>query len=309
MCWSTRTPDQLLDAALPESGYRRRLHYLQSLGIRRDTAPPKAADGAGASEEPARLAPSQQAVGVQREAAADGGRQPGCVPGGAEDFRMAYLRKLSYSRIWTPVVARPPKHQTVSIFDWDDTILPTSYVTKGLPRPEAHLKAIEQTAGKLLELARRAGRVFIITNATPSWVERSAEQFLPGLMQAIRNVPIISARGEFETLYPGEVDKWKVQAFLKVREQLDSQVITNLISVGDSIFEMNAVHVMGREFAQAIVKTVKFRENPTAKELRKELELVANKFEQIVAKAQDLTITLANGPRRKAAQGARDRAA
>jgi len=302
MCPPARAADELL-SLVAQSGDRRRWGYLQRLGIWRAAAGAGDAGAGGAAEKPARLASSpSQADGDQEEAAADGGQLHSCgLRGGAEDFRMAYLRRLSYSRIWTPATRRPPKHQTVSIFDWDDTLLPTSYFSQGGEIAEGTLKAIEKSAGKLLELARRAGRVFIITNATPSWVERSAERFLPGLMEAVRSVPVISARGEFETLYPGEVDQWKVQAFLRVREQLDSQVITNLISVGDSVFEMNAVHVMGREFAQAVVKTVKFRENPTAKELRKELELVTSKFNQIVAKAQDLTITLANGPRKKAA--------
>lgn len=219
-----------------------------------------------------------------------------------DDFRVSYLRKLSYQHVWTPSVPRSPQHQTVCIFDWDDTLLPTSYV--GFRQEEAipdsirrDLRGIEKAAKSLLEQAQQVGRTFIITNALSSWVEYSAMKFLPNLAETLRTIPVISARGEYEAQYPGEHGQWKVQAFLQVQRQLDSQIITNLISVGDSVFEMDAVHIMGREFAQAIVKTVKFRDNPSAEELRKELELVNTKFEHIATKAQNLKITLERLPR------------
>ncbi|KAF4648641.1 hypothetical protein FOZ61_002388, partial [Perkinsus olseni] len=46
----------------------------------------------------------------------------------ADDFRMQYLKKLSYTGVWVPQAQKPPQHQTVIIFDWDDTLLCTSYL-------------------------------------------------------------------------------------------------------------------------------------------------------------------------------------
>lgn len=77
-----------------------------------------------------------------------------------------------------------------------------------------------------------------------------------------------------------------------MQRQLDSQIITNLVSLGDSNLEMDAVHVMGKEFSQALIKTIKFRENPTPEELVKQLELVAQKFEKIILNARNLKIGL-----------------
>eukprot|EP01066_Platyproteum_vivax_P017821 Platyproteum_vivax@DN7439_c0_g1_i9.p1 len=45
-----------------------------------------------------------------------------------ENFRIRYLRHLSKAGIWVPHMYRPPKHQTVIIFDWDDTLLCTTYL-------------------------------------------------------------------------------------------------------------------------------------------------------------------------------------
>merc|ERR1712039_782534 len=105
-------------------------------------------------------------------------------------------------------------------------------------------------------------------------------------------VRVISARTNYEPYFPGEVNKWKIQAFLEVQKQLDSQIITNLISLGDSNFEMEAVQVVGKEFAEALVKTIKFRENPSPEELLKQLELVSQKLERIVENARNLKIGL-----------------
>lgn len=214
-----------------------------------------------------------------------------------DQFRVNFLRKLSYSKVWVPQAQRPPKHQTVIIFDWDDTLLCTSFLNmrQDAQMPavvERHLKDIEKAGKKLLELAMRLGHTFIITNAMNGWVEYSSAKWVPELLPVLQKVRVISARTKYEPQYPGQVSKWKIQAFLEVQRQLDSQIITNLISLGDSNFEMDAVHVMGKEFAQALIKTIKFRENPSPEELLKQLELVSQKFERIVENARNLKIGL-----------------
>merc|ERR1719327_1283655 len=218
-------------------------------------------------------------------------------PSSQDDFRVNFLRKLSYSKVWVPQAQRPPKHQTVIIFDWDDTLLCTTFLNlrqePTLPATvERHLREIELAGKKLLELAMRLGHTFIITNAMNGWVEYSAAKYVPNLLPVLQKVRVISARGRFEAQFPNEVSKWKINAFLEVQRQLDSQIITNLISLGDSNFEMDAVHVMGKEFAQALIKTIKFRENPSPEELLKQLELVPQKFEKIALNARNLKIGL-----------------
>ncbi|CBZ54434.1 conserved hypothetical protein [Neospora caninum Liverpool] len=203
-----------------------------------------------------------------------------------DDFRLKYLQKLSYS------------HGLMTIFDWDDTLLCTSFLNAVCHTPDwrlacdEHLQKIEVHAKALLELAMRFGRVFIITNAVEGWVEHSSKKFLPGLVPLLQKIPIISARNRFEAVFPGEYHQWKVQAFLEVRRQLNREIITNLISVGDSIIEMDAVHVMGKEFSQALVKTVKLRDDPSPEELAKQLEVVSSKFESICQSACNLRVGL-----------------
>lgn len=286
---------------------RRRQDYLHKLGIAKDkktfvNVPRETVEAPGQLES----SPRMPATSSTRGRAGSGESEVGETMEmnmnyldlrSQDDFRVSFLRKLSYEKVWVPKAQRPPKHQTVLIFDWDDTLLCTSFLNLRQeqtmpPVVERHLRGIEAAGRHLLELALKLGHTFIITNAMNGWVEYSAAKYVPNLLPVLQKVRVISARGRFESQFPNEVSKWKIQAFLEVQRQLDSQIITNLVSLGDSNFEMDAVHVMGKEFAQALIKTIKFRENPSPEELLKQLELVSQKFERIVENARNLKIGL-----------------
>ena len=75
--------------------------------------------------------------------------------------------------------------------------------------------------------------------------------------------------------------QWKMKAFLKTQERMEKGAITNLVALGDSQFEMDAVKHLGSKFSRALIKTVKFREVPTPDELVKQINLVLMKLDQI----------------------------
>ncbi|CAE7772202.1 unnamed protein product, partial [Symbiodinium pilosum] len=126
-----------------------------------------------------------------------------------DDFRVNYLRRLSHRQVWVPQAQKPKQHQTVIIFDWDDTLLCTSFLNLRQEHGLSHavercLKEIEAASKKLVQLAQRMGRTFIITNAMSGWVEYSAAKWAPGMLDALQKVPVISARTKFEGEFPGE---------------------------------------------------------------------------------------------------------
>jgi hypothetical protein len=214
-----------------------------------------------------------------------------------DQARMKFLQKLSYEGVWLPKPQRAPSHQTLIIFDWDDTLLCTNFLSRfeGLPVSQTilrQLQACEEASGKLLQAALSLGQTFIITNAQTGWVESSAECWAPSLLPLIQKVHIVSARSKYEEEYPHDPMKWKNEAFLEVRRLLNSQVITNLVSLGDSEYEMEATQAMGKEFREATIKLVKFAETPSPEELLKQLEMVLNEFETIVGKAQSVRVRL-----------------
>jgi hypothetical protein len=142
----------------------------------------------------------------------------------------------------------------------------------------------------LLKKAIEKGDVYIITNAGPGWVEYSAEKFYPSLKTVLNKITIISARGEYEAESPGDPRKWKKRTFLNLQKKMNTKLVTNIICLGDSTFEMEAGKVLAKKFQQAFVKTVKFRENPKPEELHSQLVLVANQFNSIYAAVKSLTI-------------------
>jgi len=213
-----------------------------------------------------------------------------------DKVRMGYLRKLSGEGVWVPPEQRAPKHQDLIIFDWDDTLMYTSFLLrqKGAPiRPETlkHLERIEKAAYTLLETAVGLAQTFIITNAMEGWVEQCVAQHMPSLKKLLKRVPVISARSTQE----GEgyqVSQWKNQAFMELGKRFDSQTITNVLSMGDSNYEMEAAHVLGEQFPQSVIKTVKMQESPSPEELMKQLDMIVPKFQAIVEKASNMKIRL-----------------
>ena len=106
------------------------------------------------------------------------------------DIRQSYLQKLVSTRVWTPNM-KPKQHNSIIIFDWDDTLLPTSFLTPGGVFDEnikissvdnEKLLKLEQAALKLLTDAIEKGKVYIITNAGKGWVEYSAKKFYPSVL-------------------------------------------------------------------------------------------------------------------------------
>ena len=67
----------------------------------------------------------------------------------------------------------------------------------------------------MLELAVKFGKVYIITNAAEGWVEFSCKRFMPTCFECLNKITVISARTKYESKFPGDVPKWKINAFLE----------------------------------------------------------------------------------------------
>jgi hypothetical protein len=214
-----------------------------------------------------------------------------------EELRKSYMAKLIYKKIWKP--SKEKDHNTMIIFDWDDTLLCTSFLTpNGVFDDEMELSEkdilkiakLEFSALRILTAATEKGDTFIITNAAPGWVEYSSKRFYPSVYKILNKVKIISARGDYEKHYPGDSRMWKIQAFSQMQKNFDNNLVTNIICLGDSFIEMEAGHVLASKFTQAFIKTIKFRESPKPEELNKQLSLVADQFNTIYSAIKNLTI-------------------
>jgi hypothetical protein len=214
-----------------------------------------------------------------------------------EEIRRSYIAKLIYKKVWP--TEKEKDHNSLIIFDWDDTLLCTSFLTpngiftddiKISDKDIEKIKKLEISAANILKQAISKGDTYIITNAAPGWVEYSAQKFYPEVYKLLKQVSIVSARGEYEKMYPGDSRQWKILAFLEMLKNFDNSLVTNLICLGDSVIEMEAAHILASKFSHAYIKTIKFREAPKPEELNKQLNLVIDQFFKIYSAVKNLTI-------------------
>jgi len=200
-------------------------------------------------------------------------------------------------------VACPGPEKTLIILDWDDTLLASSWLASNdlrLDSPpvietyhQTELSQLEQYVSNFLERALTLGTVVLVTNAERGWVELSCERFLPRVSVFFPKVRVISARSKFEPMFPNQPHQWKVQAF---REEISSIVsindMSNIISIGDSHHEREALHVVTSGIENCLVKSVKFVERPGIEVLRRQLELIHGCIEFITQHGADLDLML-----------------
>lgn len=186
--------------------------------------------------------------------------------------------------------------ETCIIFDWDDTLLSSSWLASNglrLDSPDvlpaeatAQLTILEDAVIALLERALRCGTVIIITNAETGWVELSARKFIPRVIPMLMRVRVLSARSTFEALYADSPSDWKVQAFFQeicaayAGRRPDTR--KNILSFGDSIHERAAIHKVTSNMGPLTrTKSIKFVERPTVEQLKRQVDLVSSCFEDL----------------------------
>mmetsp|Transcript_126493 Transcript_126493/g.232094 ORF Transcript_126493/g.232094 Transcript_126493/m.232094 type:complete len:498 (+) Transcript_126493:57-1550(+) len=125
-----------------------------------------------------------------------GSEMPDCQTRPDCQVRMKYLQKLSKERVWLQKAQRPASHQTIIIFDWDDTLFPTTefFDVWGLPSrskesmppvSEETELGVQKWREALSDYLHRAcslsNCVAIVTSSRRPWVETCIERFVPSL--------------------------------------------------------------------------------------------------------------------------------
>ena len=210
----------------------------------------------------------------------------------AKKIRDAYYNKLITKMKWDPF-KKEKIINNLFFFDWDDTLLCTSYLqpTGALidmeinKRDKEVISNLDSLVSKLLLKTMNIGTVFIVTNGAPGWVELSATKFYPKTAKILQKIKVVSARGLCERKYPGDMRQWKRMAFkfaLDSINNINKNIVTNIICLGDSIIEMEASYYLKECFPNAFLKTIKFKESPTHQELEKELKIISIQLDSIM---------------------------
>jgi len=188
---------------------------------------------------------------------------------------------------------------TILLFDWDDTVLPSTWISEqGLrldtsvisEEQQVTLQRLADSAGRTLEAAKRYGKVLLVTNAEDGWIEMSCQKFLPSLWQRIEGVKRLSARSTYEQKGVLSPFEWKylafeseIGAFCRERspEACDERR-KNIISFGDSAHEREALIRVTENLQKCCTKSMKFVERPDVEQLLREHELISGCFRYIV---------------------------
>ena len=117
-------------------------------------------------------------------------------------LRNSYYSKLIFSNILT--YKKEPKITNIFIYDWDDTLMCTSFVAPAgilnlddlKPADKTNMKNLDQLVSTLLTKSMEHGNVFIITNAAYGWVEYSAKKLYPMTYNILKNIKMVDYTSE-----------------------------------------------------------------------------------------------------------------
>jgi hypothetical protein len=209
--------------------------------------------------------------------------------------------------------------QTIILFDWDDTICPSTWVRshvrfdkKGKPA-NSNAPSIQQELTKLvdqalplLRAAKAMAQVVIVTNARRPWVETSCQHFMPSLMRELEGVNVIYAMEFLEEdeadymINPELLTEAKARAMKSAVSDFYSryrnQSWKNVVSIGDALYEHDAIrqvtHERPTDSKKCRTKTIKLMEGPTSAVMVKQLGLVESWLAKVVNADHDIDIDL-----------------
>mmetsp|Transcript_70038 Transcript_70038/g.193741 ORF Transcript_70038/g.193741 Transcript_70038/m.193741 type:complete len:303 (-) Transcript_70038:119-1027(-) len=201
-------------------------------------------------------------------------------------------------------------NQTIIIFDWDDTLCPSTTCMRqhglsvlGAP-PDGDvaltLEELSREARALLEQAAElAEKVVVVTNAEEGWVDLSCKAWLPALQQTLPQCEVLSARSTWEPRGIASPAGWKARAFEDVIDKFYSryqhQSWKNIISIGDAPHEREALSRVVRwapcgQGKRCRSKSVKFVLRPSIEQLTREIQMLRESLKEIVWHDDDLDL-------------------
>ncbi|SOV16189.1 HAD domain ookinete protein, putative [Plasmodium gaboni] len=186
---------------------------------------------------------------------------------------------------------KPFIYKKLIVFDYDDTILPTSWITSKMklslydtipPYINELFNKLSEVVINTLNLCSTQGKLVIVTNASLEWLINSAKKYIPMVWSFImhKNIRIISAR---DTLINSLIDPkdWKKVIFHQIINEILAPYLYNtsficfIYSVGDGNDERNACFFISQlnQYSSCIFKSLKFLSEPTCQKLIAEHEL------------------------------------
>jgi len=194
--------------------------------------------------------------------------------------------------------------ETLIMIDWDDTLFPTTWITRNninvyqvsnmKPEYRIFFMKLDIAIYKFINQLMKYGKVFIITNATSEWINVT-KKLLPNTASIFNWVKVISARELYSNQYPSDVDAWKQLCFQKVaRKYMSKQKINNFISIGDALYEYEALiklHKLGKQ--KKYLKTIKLLGDSDYKHIVDQIIVLNENIGEIICHDNHLDLVFA----------------
>ena len=178
------------------------------------------------------------------------------------------------------------KKETIFLFDWDDTLMCTSFVlSKVQPLSEEEIKIITNLgskATKILEMCSKYGESIIMTNSSKEWLKKTSDQYLKIKESFLNNIKIISTR-DLYLKNNIKKEKWKEMALNQLLTKYEDK-IENLICSSDSEEDINIFKNISKLRKEINVSTIKFKSKPSPLIMIKEIDYLGNTIFDIIGK-------------------------
>ena len=176
------------------------------------------------------------------------------------------------------------KKETIFLFDWDDTLMCTSFIhSKVEPLSEEEIKIISNLGLQVtffLEECSKFGKIIILTNSSKDWMKNTSEQYLKIKKESFKNIKIISTRDLYlKSNIPKE--KWKEMALNELLSKFRDKV-ENLICASDSEEDINIFKNISKLRKEINISTIKFKSKPSPLIMIKEIDYLSKTILDII---------------------------
>jgi hypothetical protein len=179
---------------------------------------------------------------------------------------------------------------TLIIFDWDDTLYPTSWCVnnninlnsmKSRARYLDYFLLLDDILEDLFLSLHKLGTVVIITNAMPQWINLTLS-ILPNTKKQLKKTKILSARQKYQDTL--KINKWKVQTFHDLIYDYHNK-FNNIVSFGDSEYEHYALLNLFShdEIPNKYLKSIKFIKSSDYNVVIEQLKLTKQNLKKIIS--------------------------
>ncbi len=171
------------------------------------------------------------------------------------------------------------------ILDWDNTLFPTTWINENnidlnnLDIKKKYFLKLDNLISILFLEIIKYSDIMIITNALPEWITICTNKVLPKTKKILKqyNIKIISARKNYKKI-SNNINDWKKFAFI---DEINFE-INNIISIGDDLYEYNALINLDSNNNNKFLKSIKFIYKPTILNLYSQINILIYNIKKII---------------------------